>query len=284
LEIIKWYVIPQKLLSDDALPQSAMKLFYREFGDGPPAIILHGLFGQSDNWVTVGRRIADQFHVYIPDQRNHGQSPHTPVQSFPAMADDLAWFIDEHDIINPVLIGHSMGGKVAMMFTLENPGMVKKLVVIDISPRKYPERITHTRVISQMLSIDLENITSRGEVEKILDSRITDTRVRMFIMKNLYYKLHGKLAWRLNLDAINQSMDLLFDAVRSESQYKGPALFIRGGKSDYVTDVDIPLITSMFPEAVVKTISGASHWVHADAPEELCFLLSSFLERECKFG
>ncbi|MEI8046096.1 MAG: alpha/beta fold hydrolase [Bacteroidota bacterium] len=260
-----------------------MKLFFREFGQGQPAIILHGLFGQSDNWVTVGRRIADQFHVYIPDQRNHGQSPHTSIHSFPAMADDLAEFIEDHEIENPILIGHSMGGKVAMTYALENPEKVKKLVVVDISPRKYPERITHTQVISQMLNIDLENTATRGEVEKILNLRITDPRVRMFIMKNLYYKIHGKLAWRLNLDAINQSMDLLFDGIRSENQYKGPTLFIRGGKSDYVPDEDITLITSLFPEAVIKTISGASHWVHADAPEELCYLLSEFLERECKF-
>ena len=261
-----------------------MKLFFREFGQGQPAIILHGLFGQSDNWVTVGRRIADQFHVYIPDQRNHGQSPHTAIHSFPAMADDLEEFIEENHIKTPVLIGHSMGGKVAMTYALENPEKVKKLVIIDISPRKYPERITHTEVISHMMSIDLERITTRGEVEKILESMITDSRVRMFIMKNLYYKIHGKLAWRLNLEAINQSMDLLFDGIRSENQYKGPTLFVRGGNSDYVPDEDIPLIKSMFPEAVIETIPGASHWVHADAPEELCYHLSGFLERECTYG
>jgi len=261
-----------------------MNLFFREFGEGQPVIILHGLFGQSDNWVTVGRRIADQFHVYIPDQRNHGQSPHTSIHSFAAMTDDLAEFIEGLHIENPVLFGHSMGGKVAMTYALENPGKVKKLVVIDISPRRYPERITHTQVITQMMSINLETLTTRGEVEKILNSNIADTRVRMFILKNLYYKIHGKLAWRLNLDAISQSMDLLFDSISSENQYKGPTLFIRGGKSDYVPDADIPMIKSMFPEAVIKTITGASHWVHADAPEELCFMLSSFLERECKFG
>ena len=170
-----------------------------------------------------------------------------------------------------------------MTYALENPGKVKKLVIIDISPRKYPERITHTQVISQMMSIDLNTVTTRGEVERILELKISDSRTRMFIMKNLYYKIHGKLAWRLNLEAINQSMDLLFDGIRSENQYNGPALFIRGGKSDYVPDEDIPLIKGMFPEAIIKTISGASHWVHADAPEELCFLLSGFLERECKF-
>ena len=260
-----------------------MKLFFREFGTGQPVILLHGLFGQSDNWVTVGRRIADQFHVYIPDQRNHGQSPHTSIHSFPAMADDLAEFIEEHSIENPILIGHSMGGKVAMTYALENLGLVKKLVVIDISPRKYPERTTHTQVISEMMRIDLENIATRTEVEKILDARISDSRVRMFILKNLYYKIHGKLAWRLNLEAINQSMDLLFDGISSENQYTGPTLFIRGGKSDYVLDSDFPLIKSMFPEVIIKTISGATHWVHADAPEELCYLLSGFLGRECQF-
>jgi pimeloyl-ACP methyl ester carboxylesterase len=234
--------------------------------------------------VTVGRRIADQFHVFIPDQRNHGQSPHTAIHSFPAMADDLAQFIEDHEIENPVLIGHSMGGKVAMTYALENPEKVKKLVVIDISPRKYPERLTHTQIISQMLSVDLEKVTTRTEVEKIIEARITDARVRMFILKNLYYKLHGKLAWRLNLEAINQSMDLIFDGIASENKYPGPTLFIKGGKSDYILDSDLPLITGLFPEAVIKTITGASHWVHADAPEELCALLSNFLERECVFS
>jgi pimeloyl-ACP methyl ester carboxylesterase len=177
-----------------------------------------------------------------------------------------------------------MGGKVAMTYALENPENVKKLVVIDISPRKYPERLTHTQIISQMLSVDLEKVTTRTEVEKIIEARITDARVRMFILKNLYYKLHGKLAWRLNLEAINQSMDLIFDGIASENKYPGPTLFIKGGKSDYILDSDLPLITGLFPEAVIKTITGASHWVHADAPEELCALLSNFLERECVFS
>lgn len=261
-----------------------MELFYREFGEGQAIIILHGLFGQSDNWVTIGRRIAGQFHVFIPDQRNHGQSPHTSIHSFPAMADDLAQLIEEHEIENPIIIGHSMGGKVAMTYALENPQKVQKLVVIDISPRKYPERIIHTQVITQMMGIDLDSIKTRTEVEKILDSGISDPRVRMFILKNLYYKIHGRLAWRLNLEAINHSMDLLFDSITSENQFTGKTMFIRGGNSDYITEADISLIKSLFPESVIKTISGASHWVHADAPEQLCYLLSEFLGRECQYS
>jgi len=261
-----------------------MKLYYRHFGEGKPVIILHGLFGQSDNWVTVARRIADQFSVFVPDQRNHGQSPHTAVHSYPAMADDLLEFMEEQQIYKAILIGHSMGGKVAMTFALEHPEMVEKLVIIDISPRKYPERNIHTQVITQMLSINLDTSPSRTEIENMLESRIADARIRLFILKNLYYKMPGQLAWRLNLEAINNSIDLLFDGIRSQAQYAGPTLFIRGGKSDYVTDEDTGFIISMFPQAVIKTISGASHWIHADAPEELCYLLSIFMGRECLYN
>jgi len=260
-----------------------MKLFYRHFGNGSPVIILHGLFGQSDNWVTVGRRIADQFTVYIPDQRNHGQSPHAPVHTYPALSDDLLEFMEEHHLERTTLIGHSMGGKAAMTFALEYPERVEKLVVIDISPRKYPERNIHTRVITEMLSIDMDSVASRGEVEGILEQKIADQRIRMFILKNLYYKVHGKLGWRLNLEAINHNLEYLFDSITSNTFYPGPTLFIKGGKSDYILEEDYPQIAKLFPQAIVKTIPGASHWLHADAPEELCFLLSSFLGRDCSF-
>jgi esterase len=261
-----------------------MKLAYRHFGNGNPVIILHGLFGQSDNWVTVARRIADQFSVYIPDQRNHGLSPHGLVHTYPALSDDLLEFMEEHGIQKTILIGHSMGGKAAMTFALEHPEMVEKLVIIDISPRKYPERNIHTQVITQMLSIDLDAITSRTQVEKILEERIPDARIRMFILKNLYYIQPGKLGWRLNLKSINNNLEELFDGIKIESKYNGPTLFIRGGKSDYIGDDDNRIISKLFPNASIKTISGASHWVHADAPEELCYLLSSFLERDCNFA
>lgn len=261
-----------------------MNLYFRHFGQGQPVIILHGLFGQSDNWVTIGRRIADRFSVYIPDLRNHGQSPHAAMHSYPAMVDDLTEFIDEQRIENPIIIGHSMGGKVAMAYTLENFDMVDKLVIVDISPRKYPERLVHTRVITEMMRTRLDAYISRAEAEKDLSTRVHDPRIRMFILKNLYYKMPGKLAWRLNLDAINNSIDQLFDGVASENRFTGPALFVRGGRSDYIVDEDIPLIKKYFPSALIKTIPGASHWVHADAPEELCALLSNFLGRECNYS
>jgi esterase len=260
-----------------------MKLSYRHFGNGKPVIILHGLFGQSDNWVTIARRIADKFSVYIPDQRNHGQSPHSPVLNYIALSDDLFEFMEEHGIGKTILIGHSMGGKAAMTFALEHPELVEKLVVIDISPGKYPERNIHTQVITLMLSLDLDSISSRTQAEKILLERYPDERIRMFILKNLYYKQPGKLAWKLNIEAINQNLGQLFEGIFSESQYTGPCLFVRGGNSDYISEKDSELIKSLFPNAVTEIISGASHWVHADAPEELCHVLSFFLEKECSF-
>ncbi len=258
-----------------------MELFFREFGSGQPFIILHGLFGQSDNWVTIGKRIAENFHVYIVDQRNHGQSPHAPTHTFEAMSDDLAEFIETHHLKNPIILGHSMGGKTAMAFALENPTIVDKLIVVDISPRKYGERRTHTRIITEMMHIDLDKYTTRTEVENLLMDRIPEARVRMFILKNLYFKMPKKLGWRLNLDAINNSIDALFDDIHTKGEYNNPTLFIRGGNSDYILDSDIPRIKQLFPKAQIKIIPTASHWVHADAPQEVCHLLSEFLKTEC---
>jgi pimeloyl-ACP methyl ester carboxylesterase len=170
-----------------------------------------------------------------------------------------------------------MGGKAAMTFALEYPEMVNKLVVVDISPRQYPERAIHTKVLSIMMSMDLNKIQSRAEAEAYIDSMLDDSRIRMFVMKNLYYKMQGQLAWRLNLEAINQSMDLLFDAINSDASFTGPTLFIKGGKSDYILPEDHKKISKLFPKASIENISGASHWVHADAPDLLYQLITDFL-------
>lgn len=254
-----------------------MKLFFRHFGSGDPVIILHGLFGQSDNWLSIGKKLAENFSVSIPDMRNHGQSGHSSSLTYEAMSDDILEFIEENNIENPIIIGHSMGGKAAMHFTLEHPHLVKKLVIIDISLRKYPERKIHTHIVSTMLALHLDDFSSRQQVEKAIEERIEDARIRMFILKNLYYKQHGKLAWRLNLEAINNSLDMLFDAVDVPGTYDNEVLFVRGEKSDYIPDEDEGLLRRSFPKAEIKTISGATHWVHADAPEKLFEILNEFL-------
>ncbi|MCB0824508.1 MAG: alpha/beta fold hydrolase, partial [Bacteroidales bacterium] len=161
-----------------------MKLFFRRYGEiGQPVIILHGIFGISDNWVTIGRRLAERFDVYILDQRNHGQSPHSDTFNYFALADDLYEFIQDHQLINPILIGHSMGGKVAMNFALENPQKIDKLIVVDMSVRKYPPRQEHLEIMQAMLAVDFNEVSTREEVEEIISKRIKSPRIRMFILK-----------------------------------------------------------------------------------------------------
>jgi esterase len=260
-----------------------MKLFYRQFGEGRPVIILHGLFGLSDNWVSIGKRIATQFAVYIPDLRNHGQSAHSPSMNYQAMADDLLEFIEDQKLENVILIGHSMGGKVAMNFALDHPNLLNQLVVIDISPRRYPARSVHSDIINAMLSVNLQQVTSRSQVEALLQNAIPDINIRLFILKNLYYRAPHKPAWRPNLEAIQNNLELIFDEIQGGRTFTKPSLFIRGGLSDYITPADESVIREMFPLAQIKTIPSATHWVHADAPMELCRLLSASLGKECTY-
>jgi pimeloyl-ACP methyl ester carboxylesterase len=260
-----------------------MKLFYRQFGQGRPVIILHGLFGLSDNWVSIGKRIATQFAVYIPDLRNHGQSAHSPAMNYQAMADDLLEFIEDQKLENVILIGHSMGGKVAMNFALDHPNLLNQLVVIDISPRRYPARSVHSDIINAMLSVNLQQVTSRSQVEALLQNALPDIRIRQFILKNLYYRAPHKPAWRPNLEAIHNNLELIFDEIQRGRTFTKPSLFIRGGLSDYITPADESVIREMFPLAQIKTIPSATHWVHADAPMELCRLLSASLGKECTY-
>ncbi len=254
-----------------------MKLFFQVYGDGPPLIILHGLFGVSDNWVTIGKRLAEQYRVYIPDLRNHGQSPHSPVFDFPALEDDLLEFIETHELEKPVLMGHSLGGKTAMRFALHQPGMVAKLIVVDISLRKYPHNEEHQALINAMLETDLSQVKTRGEVERRLMMRIDSPRLRQFLLKNVYWMERGKLGWRLNIKAINENLHAVFEGVNVNGRYDGPSLFIRGGRSPYISDEDLIVINEKFPGAVVKTIGDATHWVHADAPGEFFRIVSDFL-------
>lgn len=258
-----------------------MKLNYKHYGSGQAVIILHGVFGLSDNWVTIGRKIAEKFSVYILDQRNHGKSPHSATFNYFAMSDDLLEFIRTHELEKPILIGHSMGGKVAMTFALEHPEMVDKLVVVDISPRKYPGRNVHFEMIEAMMAVDFDKVETREEVEEQLKASIPSHRIRLFVMKNLYRKTRHTFDWRLNLPAISANMDFIFDGVESSDTFNGPTLFVKGGKSDYIIEEDTPLIHKMFPNAEIETIEDASHWVHAEQPDELCALFSRFLGKEC---
>lgn len=260
-----------------------MKLFYRKLGEGQPVIILHGIFGISDNWVSIGRKLAEKFEVYILDQRNHGQSPHSDTFNYYALADDLFEFIEDHQLVNPILIGHSMGGKVAMNFALDNPSKVDQLIVVDISLREYPARQEHMEIIHAMLSVNFDSISSRDEVEEIVAKSVRSERIRLFIMKNLYRIGQQRFAWRMNVQSIYENIENVFIGVESPYTFDKPSLFIKGGASDYISEEDYVTVKEKFPAAQLKTIDGASHWVHADRPDELCAAFSEFLRKECEF-
>ncbi|MEI7723809.1 MAG: alpha/beta fold hydrolase [Bacteroidota bacterium] len=254
-----------------------MKLFFRHFGTGQPVIILHGLFGLSDNWVTFGRQLAEHYSVYMPDLRNHGQSPHSKVFDFPSLEDDLTEMIEDNGLNNIFLIGHSLGGKTAMFFTLHHPEIVKKLVVVDISLRKSPPNREHQQLLNAMMAVDFSTAKSRSDVEKQLQTQVKSSKLRQFLLKNIYWRDRHSLHWRLNLQAINENLLSVFEGVNVSGIFPGPTLFIRGGLSDYIVEADIGELKSKFPGAEVKTIANASHWVHADAPGEFYELVKYFL-------
>jgi esterase len=256
-----------------------MELFYREYGEGKPMIILHGLLGISDNWVGFARQLSEEgYRIFIPDQRNHGQSPHHPVLNYYALTDDLSEFIEDHKLEKPVILGHSMGGKVAMRYTLEHPIAVDRLIVVDTSLRTYFAFHYHLKLIDAMLSVDFSQVFARQEVEAKLAEKIQDPRLVQFLLKNLFWKEKGKLGWRPDLQAISYHVDSMYDGVFYSTKYERPALFVRGGRSDYILEEDIPVIRQSFPEAIVKTIENGTHWVHADEPEEFYKTVLDFLK------
>ena len=257
-----------------------MKLFYRKYGNSgnQPMIILHGLFGISDNWSTYARRIAlEGFEVFAVDQRNHGQSPQSDKFNYLALTDDISDFIDEHELDEVILLGHSLGGKVAMRFALENPHLIRKLIVVDISLKSYGPRDNHRQIIEAMKSVDLTSKSNRREVDDEMASLIPDIRIRQFIMKNLHRKKNNEFEWRIYLKGLENNIDQMFDAIQTTEKYEKPTLFIRGGASDYILLDDFPQIRFNFPNADIVTIEGASHWVHVEAMEKFYQLTMGFM-------
>jgi pimeloyl-ACP methyl ester carboxylesterase len=253
-----------------------MELYFREFGAGEPVIILHGLFGFSDNWQTIAKSLASQYLVITPDLRNHGRSPHLPSHTYEEMAEDLRLFMENHWMHSAVLIGHSMGGKVAMQMALNHPDMVEKLIVVDIAPGKAADN--HSGIFEALLWMDLSVMQARADIESYLVSRIPDMGTRQFLLKNITRNDDGKFAWKMNLPVLWRHFPDILDAVTGEP-FDKPALFVRGDRSDYIKDADTALIMTLFPQAEIKTIPNAGHWVHADKPNELITVISEFLDR-----
>ncbi len=252
-----------------------MKLNYKEFGSGRPMIIIHGLLGSLDNWQSLAKRFAEDYHVFTLDQRNHGQSPHCDDMDYDLMTADLEEFISEHNIVNPILIGHSMGGKTVMKFALEHPEKVSALIPVDMSPRDYP--IHHQHIIDALDSIDFNEVKSRKDVEKILIEKLEIPSVVAFLSKNVYWREKEKLDYRFNLNAIENNIDLISAWPVIHGEYTGPTLFIKGNKADYVTDIE-PNIEAYFPNARIVGLH-AGHWVHAEQPDEFYQTVIDFLKK-----
>ncbi|WP_026914178.1 alpha/beta fold hydrolase [Christiangramia portivictoriae] len=253
-----------------------MKLHSVILGEGQPLLILHGFLGMSDNWKTLGKKFADDgFQVHLIDQRNHGKSPHSDEFSYSSMAQDIVEYCGQHGLKDIYLMGHSMGGKTAMLTACENEELVKKLVVVDIAPKYYAPH--HQQILKGLTALDQAQLSSRGDAEDFLGAYIKEPGVKLFLLKNLYWKTREKLSLRMNLDVLKDKINNLGEALYSGAMYKGPVLFIDGEKSDYITEADQQLIKEHFPEAEVSTISGAGHWVHAENMKDFYVRVSEFL-------
>jgi esterase len=252
-----------------------MILNYKEFGHGEPVIILHGLFGNLDNWQTIAKQLAKSNWVFIVDQRNHGKSPHVDEMNYTLMAEDLKAFMDQHWIPRAHIIGHSMGGKTAMQFAFDYPDMVDKLVIVDIAPSE--NKAGHDAIFEALLSLNVEKINNRSEAEENLKTKIEDFGVRQFLLKNLKRGKNGTYRWKMNLKAIHKNYQKILDSVESDMPYDGESLFVIGVLSGYVKEAEEKLIHQLFTDAKIQTIEKAGHWVHADAPEELLNMVTAFL-------
>lgn len=248
-------------------------LYYRKTGSGPPVILVHGLLGSCANMGELARGLSRRFEVLCVDLRNHGRSFHAKDMTYPVMAQDLAGFMDDLKLDTPGVAGHSMGGKCAMQLAMDFPEKVARLAVLDMAPRRYePVWLSY---IHAMLDLDLSRVDRRGQVDRLLASAVPDRAFRGFLLQNLKRGSDGRFFWRSDLPAIHAAMNDIGAPV-SGRPYPGPALFVRGGASDFVSDSDWEGIQALFPAAAMKTIARAGHLVHLDHPDLVTELLTGF--------
>jgi len=236
-------------------------------GQGQPFIILHGFLGMSDNWKTLGKKFSDQgYEVHLVDQRNHGRSFHSNEFNYNVLVEDLKHYCEAYNLESIILLGHSMGGKVSMLFAAKYPELVSKLVIADISPRYYP--LHHQSILEGLSALDFNVLKERKEADDVLSNYISEFGIRLFLLKNLYWVEKGQLALRINLKALKENIEEIGEALPIDSKFEGNTLFLRGDNSDYIPIKDETLIMEKFPKALIKTIKNAGHWLHAENPKE----------------
>jgi esterase len=251
-----------------------MRLYYKSQGEGTTMIILHGLFGSSDNWQTIAKKFSVEYRVITVDQRNHGRSFHHQHFDYGVMVEDLENLYESLGLEEAILIGHSMGGKTAMKFALKNQDKVSRLVVVDIAPKHYP--IHHDKIIDALCDLKVKKTDRRQELDKSLSDTIPNRAVRQFLLKNLVRDKNNSLKWRINLPVIKKNLERIGEEISGPGIYNGPALFIAGALSNYVTPEDKKDIRTLFPNANITWLKDAGHWIHAEAPEQFIDLVTSF--------
>ncbi|APY11290.1 alpha/beta hydrolase [Seonamhaeicola sp. S2-3] len=253
-----------------------MILYSNIIGEGKPFIILHGFLGMSDNWKTLGRQFSQQgFQVHLVDQRNHGRSFWDENFNYEILAEDLKNYCKAHNLNDIVLLGHSMGGKTAMMFSALYPNLVSKLLVADISPRFYP--VHHQTILEGLSALNFDVIKSRGEADKVLSEFVSDFGTRQFLLKNLYWVEKGKLGLRINLDVLKAEVAEIGEALPSYLRFEKDVLFLKGDRSEYIGVEDEQLILNQFPNAKIVTIANSGHWLHAENPKDFFTAVIKFV-------
>jgi pimeloyl-ACP methyl ester carboxylesterase len=250
-----------------------MLLFHQDLGSGTPMMILHGLFGSLDNWRTLSLKLAEQFRVLPTDLRNHGHSFHSDKHTYELMTEDLNILYDQLQLSPMILVGHSMGGKASMFFALRYPEKVKKLVVADMSPKQYPPH--HNIVLQALNAVEMDKVASRKDVEDQLAFYISDIPTRQFLMKGLIRNDDGTFQWRFNLRTLTGDYNRINVAL-PQGQYTGPTLFMAGERSNYIQKDDHALILHHFPQAQIRVIPNAGHWIHAEQPQAFLESLLAF--------
>jgi len=256
-------------------------LKFRKSGHGEPLIILHGLYGASDNWISIARKLEDRFSIFIPDLRNHGHSPHTTSHTYQDMVDDLLQFFNDHQISRAIVLGHSMGGKVAMMFAAEYPELVTGLIVADIAPKSYnlsdkPYKtvLEHELILGLMEELNLVAVSSRKEIDHFLAEKLHSSTLRQFLIKNIQRNKEDYFEWKINVPVLRHALVSITSGVSAEwfddrkPILNYPVTFIRGLKSEYIADDDLPGIKAIYPDARIIGIPDAGHWLHAEQPEK----------------
>jgi len=246
-------------------------------GEGAPLIILHGYFGMSDNWKSLGNKFSENFQTHIIDQRNHGRSFHSTNFSYEYLVEDLVNYVEHHNLKNIIVLGHSMGGKTAMLFAVKYPTLVAKLIIVDIAPKYYQPH--HYDILKALNSVDFSIQNTRKLVDEKISELIFDPVTRAFLLKNVFWKEKGVLGYRFNLQALTKNNEEVGKALPSFTFFHNKTLFLAGGDSHYIKKKDIPLIKKHFPDVSIQTIPNVGHWLHAESPDIFYELVMNFLKK-----